>query len=96
MPHPLRRISALATFFGFIALAASGLVMLFLPGGSGQRGFGQAVAFLGVTRHDWKEFHEFAGIVFLVAALIHLAFNWRPMARHLGLGRPTGLVARRP
>ncbi len=83
---PLRRISALTTFFGFIALATSGLVMLLTPGGGGQRGLGRAVSFLGITRHDWQEFHEIAGIVFLIAALIHLTFNWRALMRHLGLG----------
>jgi hypothetical protein len=88
---PLRRISALTTFFGFLALATSGAVMLLTPGGGGQRGFGRTVGFLGISRHDWQEFHEIAGIVFLIAALVHLAFNWRALMRHLGLGGPARL-----
>jgi|GEM_PF-1942488 len=85
-----RRISAVVAFFGFLAFVPSALVMLLLPGGGGQRGFGQAVDFLGISRHDWREFHETAGIVFLIAALVHLACNWRVLMRHLRLGGSSG------
>lgn len=89
---PLRRISALATFFGFLTLATSGIVMLLTPGG-GQRGFGQTAVFLGISRHDWREFHEIAAIVFMIAVAIHVACNWRALARHLGLRGPARLSA---
>jgi len=89
---PIRRISALTTFFAFLALAASGLVMLILPGG-GQRGYGRFASFLGISRYDWREFHEIAAIVFLIAVSVHLACNWRALARHFGLGGP---ASRRP
>lgn len=92
---PLRRISALATFFAFLALAASGLVMLALPGGGGQRGYGQFATVLGISRHDWREFHEVAAIVFLIAVSVHLACNWRAMARHLGLGSAAARLSSR-
>lgn len=90
---PLRQYSAVTVFFGFLALSLSGLVMLLTPGGGGQRGFGRTVGFLGISRHDWQEFHEIAGIVFLIAALVHLACNWRALMRHLGLGGATSRLA---
>jgi len=85
----IRRPSALTAFFAFIPLAASGLVMLLWPDGGRGRGFGGAgrgIEFLGLDRGDWSEFHEIAGIIFLTAALIHLACNWSAMKRHLGVG----------
>lgn len=89
----LRRISALASFFSFACIATSGLVMLLWPGGGGHarglgRAAGTAVQMFGLDRHGWTEFHEMAGIVFVVAAVIHLTLNWGPMKRHLGFGRP--------
>ena len=89
-PFPIRRLTAVTTFFAFIPLAVSGLVMLLLPGGGGGRGrgFARTVEFLGIDRHGWSEFHEIVAIVFLIAAVLHLAYNWKAMKRHLGLGRP--------
>ena len=86
-PSGIRRLAALSVFFSFIPLAASGLVMLWLPRGGGGfgRGIGRTAEFLGVVRHDWGEFHEIAALAFLTAAIIHLACNWRRMKRHLGL-----------
>ncbi|MDX9860712.1 MAG: DUF4405 domain-containing protein [Rhodospirillales bacterium] len=85
---PLRRISTLATVFGFLPLVTSGIVMLLTPGG-GQRGFGKTAVFLGISRHDWWELHEVAAIVFIIAAAIHVACNWRALVRHFGLRGPT-------
>ena len=84
----LRRISALASFFSFIPLGLSGTVMFFWPGHGGPPGFRDdafATTVLGLDRHGWNEIHEVAAMVFLAGALIHLALNWRPLKRHLGL-----------
>lgn len=97
MTWSIRRLTAVIAFFSFIPLAVSGLAMLLLPHGGGlgrggARGFGrglsQTVDFLGISRSDWGEFHEIAGIVFLIAAVVHLSCNWRAMKRHLGLRGP--------
>lgn len=94
--NPVRRLSAVTAFFSFIPLAVSGLVMLLSPGGGGGhgRGFARSVEFLGVSRHGWGEIHEIAGIVFLIAALIHLSCNWKMMKRHLGLAERRVSTAR--
>lgn len=95
-PLPIRRLAAVVAFFSFIPLAVSGLVLLCLPRGGGGygRGIGRTVEFLGVVRYDWGEIHEIAAVVFLTAAVIHLACNWKAMKRHLGLGPSRGDVAR--
>lgn len=89
-PTVIRRLAAVTAFLSFIPLAVSGLVMLWLPRGGGGfgRGIGRTVEFLGIVRHDWGEFHEIAAVVFLSAAVIHLACNWRMMMGHLGLRGP--------
>ncbi len=83
----LRRVSAIVSFFSFIVMGVSGLVMFFWPG-TGHRPLPGAVqtAVFGLDRHFWSEAHEITAIVFLVAALIHLILNWKPMSRHLGFG----------
>ena len=93
----LRRISAIVSFFGFIVMGLSGLVMFFWPGHGGPRSAagGVQTLVLGLDRHLWNATHETAAIVFLVAALIHLALNWGPMKRHLGLGAPATVAVKR-
>ena len=34
---------------------------------------------LGLRKHDWIGLHVWFSLLFLVVALVHLAFNWRPM-----------------
>ena len=92
----LRRVSAVVTFFSFIVMGVSGLVMYFGPGRGGRRsGGGFESLVLGLDRHAWNEVHETVAIVFLIAALIHLSLNWRPMKRHLGFGAPAKAEAKR-
>jgi hypothetical protein len=70
----------IAGFAAFLVLAVTGLVeYLFLPPGTGGRGRGgQPVAtVLGMDRHDWGGIHNFAGIVFLGIAALHLVLHWR-------------------
>lgn len=85
----LRQVSALVSFFSFMIVGSSGLVMLLWPGGGGGGGRGRGgtgIEVFGLDRHVWSEVHEMGAIVFLVAALIHLSLNWGPMKRHLGFG----------
>ena len=83
----LRRVSALASLFSFIPLGLSGTVMFFWPGHGGPRGElgGVATTVLGLGRNGWNEIHEVAAMVFLAGAIIHVALNWKPLKRHLGL-----------
>ena len=91
----LRRVSAIVSFFGFIVMGMSGLVMFFWPGPGRSLPGAAKTLVLGLDRHMWNEIHEITAIVFLIAAFVHLVLNWKPMSRYLGFGTATPVQARR-
>ena len=57
----------------FIPSLISGMVLyLVLP--SGTRG---GAAFLGITRNQWLNMHDFTSIAFAVLILLHIALHWK-------------------
>jgi hypothetical protein len=38
---------------------------------------------LGLLKHDWISLHVWFSVLFLLVAIVHLVFNWRPMLNHL-------------
>lgn len=65
----------LITFISFIITIITGLaIKFFMP--SGIRQAGQQI-FLGITRHSWIEIHDWAGIIMIIFALIHVIMYWK-------------------
>ncbi|MFA5777026.1 MAG: DUF4405 domain-containing protein [Parcubacteria group bacterium] len=64
------------TLVSFVITAITGaIIFLFLPPGEGNRGIHND--FLGWGRHDWGAVHDWAGIIMVVFALIHVAMYWK-------------------
>ncbi|MBN1402444.1 MAG: DUF4405 domain-containing protein [Anaerolineae bacterium] len=64
---------------GFLAVAVSGLVLMFaLPNGGYQGGrnalYGQSFVF---DRHTWIAVHDWFGLVITAGVLGHVALHWR-------------------
>ena len=69
----LNKIVDSSGFLLFVVMASSGLVMEFLlPPRSGQR-----LSVMGMTRHDWGDFHLIVAYLFLAVMALHLALHWR-------------------
>ena len=65
----------IVAFVSFLITAVTGLIIfLFLP--PGERNGGLHNTLFGYGRHDWGNVHDWAGIVMLVAALVHIAMHW--------------------
>jgi hypothetical protein len=59
----------------FCAMAGTGLLLAFrLPPGS--RG-GRGLSALGLSRHEWGDWHTWLSYAFLAMILLHLALHWR-------------------
>jgi cytochrome b subunit of formate dehydrogenase len=68
----------LITLISFVITAITGLaIKFFMP--SGVRQAGQQI-FLGITRHSWVEIHNWAGIIMIIFALIHVTLYWNIFA----------------
>lgn len=58
----------------FCAMSGTGLLLAFrMPGG---RGGGRMTA-MGLSRHEWGEWHTWLSYAFLALIVIHLALHWR-------------------
>jgi cytochrome b subunit of formate dehydrogenase len=58
----------------FLVTAVTGLAMFFfMPGGVRQ---GRVQQFLGIQKGTWTGVHDWAGIVVIVAVLIHVILHW--------------------
>jgi hypothetical protein len=63
--------------FSFLAMTFTGAMLFVTPPGRIAHWTGWTL--LGLGKEQWAAQHMLFGLVFLVAALIHLCFNWKPL-----------------
>lgn len=76
-----RRLVTNLLLLSFLVSAASGVVLFFRPEGSLARWLGWSV--LALDKKQWEAVHLTAVCTFLVASLVHIAYNWRPLLSYL-------------
>ena len=64
----------------FLVLLLSGVILFMSPPGRIANWTNWTI--LGLRKHDWIGLHVWFSVLFLVVAVIHLVFNWRPMLNH--------------
>lgn len=72
--HVSRCLNGLLFLGGCFLLGSGWLLGERMPHG---RGAGQRGEFLGAGRHDWSEWHEWAGYAMAVAVAVHLVMHAR-------------------
>lgn len=75
----LRKITSLTALLSFIALAISSVFTYLAPRGPGSS---QWEAW-GMSKHDWFGMHTNLGVLFLIACIIHIILNIRPIIAYL-------------
>lgn len=76
-----RGFTSVTTALFFLGLACTGTVLFFMPPGRIANWTGWTCA--GLTKHQWGGLHIWFGILFVVASLGHLFFNWKPLVNYL-------------
>jgi hypothetical protein len=61
----------------FLVLVASGTILFVSPPGRIANWTNWNI--LGLRKHDWIALHVWFSVLFLLMAVVHLIFNWRPM-----------------
>ena len=65
----------IVSFISFLVTAITGLlIFFFLP--SGERNGGVHNTLLGLGRHDWGDIHDWAGIIMIIFAVLHIVLHW--------------------
>jgi len=78
----LRAGMTLLVLFLAIVLLVGGAVLFVAHSGRIARETGWA--FFGLSKQEWGDLHLTIGFIFVVAIIIHLAFNWRALKHYLG------------
>lgn len=72
--NPLKRVLNLVLYLSFCTVIGTGLLLAYrLPPGS--KG-GHGLTVLGMTRHEWGDWHFYIGLLMVAVGFTHLLLNW--------------------
>lgn len=75
--NPINRALNLLLYLVLCFMIGTGLLLwLRLPPGQGRHRGGGHDAILSLTRHEWGDWHLYAGLAFIALCVVHLLMNW--------------------
>ena len=66
---------SLILLFAWSFVLATGIIMYLAPHG---QGMGSKAFLLGLSRHEWGEFHWWLAVAAVVFTIIHVIVDWKP------------------
>jgi hypothetical protein len=76
-----RGLIAFIVFGGFAIMTVTGLILFIMP--PGRVAYWTDWALLGLEKTDWTAVHIVFSLLFVLAGVIHLFFNWKPFKHYL-------------
>lgn len=76
-----RKTVSLTGFISFVVLLITSVVLYFEP--HGRVAYWGDWHFLGFTKTNWDDIHITVGTLFLVAILLHIWLNWKPITAYM-------------
>lgn len=77
-----RSLTSLSVMAGFLIMSLSGVVAFVNP--QGRIAYWTDWSLLGLTKEQWGDIHILSSLLFVVAGVIHIYYNWRPLMNYLG------------
>ncbi len=77
----LRKVTSLTAFLAFIVMVVTGIVLYVVP--QGRVAYWAEWRFLGGTKETWGAVHILIGLLFLIAGILHIILNWKPMVSYM-------------
>ncbi len=87
-----RAFVSLTTGLSFIGMGITGIALLFVP--PGRIANWTDWKMLGLTKHQWIGQHVWFSTVFVIAAILHIYLNWRPLVNYCKAKVGKGLALR--
>ncbi len=75
-----RGFTSVLALMSFVVVLVSGVVLFFVP--PGRVANWSNIQLLGLSKTQWQLLHTSFSLLFVLAAILHLAFNWRPMVTY--------------
>ena len=76
----LRAFTSITTGVSFIGMSLTGIILFVVPPGRIANWTGWTI--FGLSKHQWGGLHIWFSLVFMLAALFHIYFNWRPLLNY--------------
>lgn len=77
----IRRLTSLTAFVSFILVVITSVVLYITP--HGRVAYWSDWRFLSLSKTQWTDIHINLGILMLMALLLHLYYNWKPILKYL-------------
>ena len=77
----MRKITSMTLFISLVVLIINSVVLYVVP--EGRVAYWADWKFLGLTKSDWGEQHTTVGILFAVAGILHIVYNWKPIVAYM-------------
>ena len=77
----MRKITSMTLFISLLVLIINSVVLYVVP--EGRVAYWADWKFLGLTKSDWGEQHTTVGILFAVAGILHIVYNWKPIVAYM-------------
>lgn len=77
----MRKITSMTMFISLIVLTLNSIVLYVVP--EGRVAYWADWRFWGLTKGQWGDQHITVGVLFLVAGLLHIYLNWKPIVVYM-------------
>ena len=77
----LRKIVSLTAALSFLGLVLTSVILYIVP--QGRVAYWAGWKLWGLTKTLWTDLHINLGVLFVLVALLHMYYNWRPMVSYL-------------
>jgi hypothetical protein len=77
----LRKIASMTLVWSIIILTVNSIVLYVVP--EGRVAYWADWSFFGLSKSDWGAQHITIGVLFLLAGLVHIFYNWKPIMNYL-------------
>ena len=77
----MRKITSMTMLLSLIVLTVNSIMLYVVP--EGRIAYWADWKFLGLTKGDWGAQHTTVGVLFLIAGILHIFYNWKPILAYM-------------
>ena len=77
----IRKITSMTMLLSLVVLILNSVILYVVP--EGRVAYWADWKFFGLTKGDWSAQHTTVGFLFLLAGLLHIYFNWKPILAYM-------------
>lgn len=77
----MRKITSMTMLLSLIVLTINSIILYVVP--EGRIAYWADWKFLGLTKGDWGAQHTTVGVLFLIAGILHIYYNWKPIVAYM-------------